>query len=55
MMGTADEAHAQVKLLPPGSGPDYLKNPDAWYAEQAHIAKQFQNNPVGFAQWYPGT
>jgi hypothetical protein len=29
-----------------GSGPDYMRDPDAWYAEQAHFAKQFQNNPT---------
>jgi hypothetical protein len=23
-----------------------MKNPDAWYAEQANIAKRFQDNPT---------
>jgi hypothetical protein len=46
-VGMGDEANnVHVKLLPPGSGPDYMQNPDAWYAEQAHFAKQFQNNPA---------
>lgn len=35
-----------IRYLPPGSGPDYTTHPDAWYAEQGHISKQFQNNPA---------
>jgi hypothetical protein len=50
VMGTTNEKtsanNVQVKLLPPGSGPDYLTNRPAFNAEQAHFAKTyFANNP----------
>jgi hypothetical protein len=50
VMGTTNEQtsvdNVQVKLLPPGSGPDYTTHRDAFNAEQAYFAKTyFANNP----------
>jgi hypothetical protein len=50
VMGTTNEQtsadNVQVKLLPPGSGPDYTTHREAFNAEQAYFAKHyFGNNP----------
>jgi hypothetical protein len=37
----------QIKLLPPGSGPDYLTDRKGWHAEQENIGKQLTPTPLG--------
>lgn len=44
-MGGADYSKVQTKLVP-NAGPDYMKDQDAWYQEQASIGKQLgDTNP----------
>jgi hypothetical protein len=47
LMSDKSDTHAQVKLLPPGSGPDYLKERDKWNTEQQGIGKQLVPTPLG--------
>jgi hypothetical protein len=46
-MSDDSDGPAQVKLLPPGSGPDYLKDRAGWHAEQQKIGKQLTPTPLG--------
>jgi hypothetical protein len=46
-MSDDSDGPVQIKLLPPGSGPDYLKNRPEWDAEQQNIGKQLTPTPLG--------
>jgi hypothetical protein len=46
-MSDDSDGSVQIKLLPPGSGPDYLKNRAAWHTEQENIGKQLTPTPLG--------
>jgi hypothetical protein len=46
-MSDDSDGPVQIKLLPPGSGPDYLTDRAAWHAEQENIGKQLTPTPLG--------
>jgi hypothetical protein len=39
-MKDLDDGPVQIKLLPPGSGPDYLADRNGWNSEQENLRKQ---------------
>lgn len=46
-MDDDSDGPVQIKLLPAGSGPDILKEPDKWHTEQQGIGKQLTPTPLG--------
>jgi hypothetical protein len=46
-MSDDSDGPAQIKLLPPGSGPDYLTDRKGWNTEQENIGKQLTPTPLG--------
>jgi hypothetical protein len=46
-MSDDSDGPVQIKLLPPGSGPDYLTDRARWQAEQENIGKQLTPTPLG--------
>jgi hypothetical protein len=46
-MSDDSDGPVQIKLLPPGSGPDYLTERDKWNTEQQGIGKQLTPTPLG--------
>jgi hypothetical protein len=46
-MSDDSDGPVQIKLLPPGSGPDYLTDRKGWQAEQENIGKQLTPTPLG--------
>jgi hypothetical protein len=46
-MSDNSDGPVQIKLLPPGSGPDYLTDRKGWQAEQENIGKQLIPTPLG--------
>jgi hypothetical protein len=46
-MSDNSDGPVQIKLLPPGSGPDYLTDRAGWHAEQENIGKQLTPAPLG--------
>jgi hypothetical protein len=45
-MSDDSDGPVQIKLLPPGSGPDYLTNRAEWHVEQENIGKQLTPTPL---------
>jgi hypothetical protein len=46
-MSDDSDGPVQIKLLPPGSGPDYMTDRKGWQAEQENIGKQLTPTPLG--------
>jgi hypothetical protein len=46
-MSDQSDGPVQIKLLPPGSGPDYLTDRAGWHKEQENIGKQLTPTPLG--------
>jgi hypothetical protein len=46
-MSDDSDGPVQIKLLPPGSGPDYLTDRKGWQTEQENIGKQLTPTPLG--------
>jgi hypothetical protein len=46
-MSDDSDGPVKIKLLPPGSGPDYLTDRKGWQAEQENIGKQLTPTPLG--------